>query len=151
MMSSTKATAIRQRIKDGYIKLLQTIIRRLDPPFSQAFLEIDIVEPDRAVNASMSAPTDLPTRLALGDIESKMFVIFNYSDPTDPNPDGDLSEIASWNDIDAFLDELIQYQLGTLKIIIQADGGDIIEHSEELDWPGLPAVTRTLTAINALV
>lgn len=138
-MSVIMDAAIRKRITDGYIKLLQTIIRRNDPRFGEAFLEIAIVGSNTAVEATMRAPEQLDIP-GLENVELKMFVVFGHFDPANPDPNGDLSEISGCNDLDEFIDGLIQYQLGLLRIIVPTDTRDILVFSEELNWPGQSTV-----------
>lgn len=134
----TSTIEIRQRITDAYIKLLQLVIKRGDPSWTAAFMEIAIVGSDKVVNASLHPPRPATERKD-GVIEPKQFLLFNYTDPNHPDPEGDLSEVAYFDDLNSLLDELVTYQLRTLKIIVPAreeTDEDVIEYSEELDWHG---------------
>lgn len=112
------AETVRQSIKDGYQRLRQLEHQRNNPDWA-ASIQIDIIGSTEALSATIEAPEH-----PLSEVESGSFVIFTHG----------YNELDVWDNIDDFLDALLTYSLGALKIIVPQGDDDLVHYTQPLNW-----------------
>lgn len=122
------ATTVRQHIKDYYQRLRQLEHQRNNPDMV-ATINIDVYGEHGMGSATLFTPTN-----PLSEAKPGSFALFEKvtADPTNP----EMEEVGVWEDLDDFIDELLQYPLGTMSIIIPTKLNDETHCYQQLQWPG---------------